>query len=182
MASRYSILARNTVEYEEDKPPTEEDVRKSIDSEDVLSLRADVRRLKIEIERLVAERDSAEAGERAQRVRADRAERMNTGLSDQLGTANGQISSLMAQLDSEKMSRHAAEAVGTERAIHAERLMASIPQEADMAPVIAAVKEMATTIQQKLPAQGPLPTFELHFKRGPNGLIQSPVNAIPKGA
>lgn len=181
MASRYSILARNNVDYAEDKPVTEDDARKAIDSEDVLALRADVRRLKIEIDRLVAERDSAEQGERDQRIRADRAERMNTGLGNQLTSANEQISALMAERDSEKLGRQAAEVVSTERAITNERLLANQPAPPDLAPVIAAVKDMATTIQQKLPAQGPLPTFELHFKRGPNGLIQSPVNAIPKG-
>lgn len=158
-----------------------ERVDPAVAESEVMDLRADVRSLKLEIDRLTAERDSAEAGERAQRIRAERAERMNTGLSDQLGVANQQVASLMAELDQEKLGRHAAEVVGTERAITNEQLLANMPAPPDMAPVIAAVKEMATTIQTKLPEQGPLPTFELHFKRGQNGLIQSPVKAIPVG-
>lgn len=148
---------------------------------EVMDLRAEVRDLKLEQSRLVAERDSAEQGERAQRLRAERSERMNTGLSDQLRVANEQISQLMAELDQEKMARTASEAVSGERAIANERLVAGIPPATDVAPIIAAVKEMATKVSQTVPAAGPLPTFELHFQRGQNGLIKSPVKAIPVG-
>lgn len=158
-----------------------ERVDPAVAESEIMDLRAEVRGLKMEIDRLTAERDSAEAGERSQRLRAERAERMNTGLGDQLTAANGQITTLMAELDQEKLGRHAAEAVSTERAITNERLLANQPAPPDMAPVIEAVKEMATKVQSTLPAQGPLPTFELHFQRGQNGLIKSPVKAIPVG-